>query len=367
MRAPSIAKFLGPQGRTATRGEFAPSLSPRFAIYVRSYLLDLGVDPAALFMACGLDDRACEQYSVPLPVGKVLNLFAGAAGLCANPALGLDMARRFHFEASSLLIHAMVTAPSVVEGLRCLRRYDRFVDTALEIHIEVDDDCAEFSCRVLAAPEADTLQLSEYLLAFLAHILASATRRPVPAGEVHFTHHNAQNRTVLEEFFRAPVSFGQDRNLLRFDSAYLQQRFYSSDSLLHSVLIQALHTYFGSATTGHDIVEIICRELIRAGSDEAVTLEGVAERLAMSPRTLRRRLADTGYCFQEVKKIARERRAKHYLSHTSMPLSEIAFELGYSEPSAFSRAFRSWVGQSPQAYREHAALDTAPRIARSSP
>ena len=73
----------------------------------------------------------------------------------------------------------------------------------------------------------------------------------------------------------------------------------------------------------------------------------------VSPRTLRRRLSEEGYSFQEAKNLAREKRAKYYLSQTKMPLSEIAFELGFSELSAFSRAFRSWVGETPQSYREN--------------
>jgi AraC-like DNA-binding protein len=68
---------------------------------------------------------------------------------------------------------------------------------------------------------------------------------------------------------------------------------------------------------------------------------------------LRRRLADEGYSFQEAKNLARRKRAQYLLSQTRMPLSEIAFELGYSELSAFSRAFRGWVGVTPQNYREN--------------
>jgi len=81
-------------------------------------------------------------------------------------------------------------------------------------------------------------------------------------------------------------------------------------------------------------------------------MEQIARSLALSPRTLRRRLSEEGYTFQEVKTQVREQRARHYLASTALSLSEIAFELGYSELSAFSRAFRSRVGETPQAYRE---------------
>ncbi|WP_241505837.1 AraC family transcriptional regulator [Parahaliea mediterranea] len=336
-------------------GQLEPTLSPRFVTYVRDHLMDRGIDPSRLFTECGLDAEHCDEFDQPLPVRTVCELLNKAAQYSDNPSIGLDMARNYHYEASSLLILAVVSAPNVAEGIRCLCRYDRFVDTSIETRFDFDSRRAEFSHRLLAPSEVDTRQLNEYLSSFLVQALNNATRQPMPIADVQFKHVDAQNREVLERFFKAPVKFGSSENCLRFDSAYLHERFYTSHALLHEVLTQALRTYFGSKHSGQGIVDILCRELIRAGTDEAVTLERIAERLTMSPRTLRRRLADEGYSFQEVKKMAREKRAKYYLSQTSMPLSEIAFELGYSELSAFSRAFRSWVGQTPQSYREHAA------------
>lgn len=335
--------------------QLEPTLSPRFITYVRDHLMDRGMDPSELFKQCGLDVDRCDEFDQPLPVPMVCRLLEGAAQYSNNPAIGLDMARSYHYEASSLLILAVVSAPTVAEGIRCLCRYDRFVDTAIEARLDFDEHHAEFAHRTLANEGIVARQLNEYLSAFLVQALGTATRRQMPITEASFTHADAGNRAALEAFFGAPVRFGAAENLLRFDSAFLRERFYTSHSLLHDVLTQALRTYFGSKHSGQGIIDILCRELIRVGGDEAVTLERIAERLAMSPRTLRRRLADEGYSFQEVKKMAREKRAKYYLSQTNMPLSEIAFELGYSELSAFSRAFRSWVGQTPQAYREHSA------------
>lgn len=332
-----------------------PTLSPRFLSYVRNHLMDRGFDPIPLFSECALDAEHCEEWDRPLPVQDIATLMEKAAHFSANPTLGLDMARSYHYESSSLLILAVLSAPSVAEGIRCLYRYDRFVDTAITIRFSFDQPVAVFSYSVEAPLGVDTRQLNEYLAGFLVQALNTATRTPMPIGGVRFTHDNSENRAALESFFQAPVLFGQEDNRILFDRAYLQERFYTSHGMLHDVLVQALKTYFGSDSSSQGIVDVICRELIRVGGDEATTLERVAERLAMSPRTLRRRLADEGYSFQEVKNLAREKRAKYYLSRTTMPLSEIAFELGYSELSAFSRAFRSWVGQTPQAYREEAS------------
>ena len=91
------------------------------------------------------------------------------------------------------------------------------------------------------------------------------------------------------------------------------------------------------------------------------TVESIAESLQLSSRTLRRRLADEGLKLQDVKNEARAQRATFYLTQTQMPLSQVALEVGFSEMSAFSRAFRLWTGQTPQECRD---LETYNKVIR---
>ena len=114
-----------------------------------------------------------------------------------------------------------------------------------------------------------------------------------------------------------------------------------------------METYFSLGEHKNEFVSTVCRQIMLEDSLQNADSDTIAGRLSISPRTLRRRLADEGYTFQEAKSLARERRAKYLLANSSASLTEIAYELGYSELSAFSRAFRAWVGETPQAYREN--------------
>lgn len=335
--------------------EAEPSLSPRFVAYVRDYMLDHGMDPGSLFQQCGIDSRRNEELDAPVPARRVASLLELAAEQSGNACMGLDMARRYHYESASLLILAVLSAPSVGDGIRCLCHYDRYVDSAIEIDFDFSRAFAEFSFRVIVPEGVVVTQLNEYLLGFLVQALNTATRIPVPIREVWLSHESERNAAPLQAFFNAPVAFSQPVNRLFFDRTYLQERFHTSHELLHEILINAMKTYFLPQQSGSGLVDILCREIIRGGAEECVTLESIAQRLALSPRTLRRRLSAEGYSFQEVKNLARARRAKYYLRRTALPIAEIAYELGFSELSAFSRAFRSWVGQAPQAYREQGA------------
>ena len=115
----------------AGTGSYTPSLSPRFAAYLRDYLLDRAVDPASVFAASGLSYDVHEEYDAPLPVERVAALFEKAAQMTDNPTMGLTMGRDFHYESSSLLIVAMLAAPSVAGGLTFLNQYDRYIDSGI--------------------------------------------------------------------------------------------------------------------------------------------------------------------------------------------------------------------------------------------
>jgi AraC-like DNA-binding protein len=331
--------------------DFEPTLSARFIAYVRDYLLDHKVEPGPVFEACCIPARDNEEDDTPLPVPQVAMLLEKAAEVTDNPRMGMNMGQHYHYEASSMLILAMLSASSVEAAIKCLSRYDKHVDTGIEIVLDYGQSLAEFGARVIAADHVKINQLNEYLMVFLAQTLNIATRKKMPISAVWFSHNDDQNLAALESFFGAPVKYSQHCNKLIFERAFLQERLYTSNSLLHDTLDNALKTYFLPTDELSEFVDRVSREIIRCASDVEISTERIAERLAISPRTLRRRLSEEGYSFQGAKNLAREKRAKYYLSHTSMPISEITFELGYSELSAFSRAFRSWVGVTPQDYR----------------
>ncbi len=99
---------------------FEPSLSPRFIAYVRDYLLDRGIDPEPIFTESGIPYSQTEEQDCALPVYKVAKLFELAARYSDNPCMGMNMGQQFHYEGGSLLVLAMLAAPSVEDGIKLL-------------------------------------------------------------------------------------------------------------------------------------------------------------------------------------------------------------------------------------------------------
>ncbi|MGD2009296.1 MAG: AraC family transcriptional regulator ligand-binding domain-containing protein, partial [Cellvibrionales bacterium] len=150
--------------------------------------MDREVNPGPIFEHCQIDFNNSEEYDRPLPVERVAQLFERAAEVTDNPFMGLSMGQDFHYESSSLLVVAMLAAPSVGEGLSFLNAYDHYIDTAIKTSYHPTYTPAEFSADLLHEGGAHMAQLNDYLMGFLVQTLNVATRSRIPLLEVTLQH-----------------------------------------------------------------------------------------------------------------------------------------------------------------------------------
>ena len=331
---------------------FEPTLSPRFVAYVRDYMLDRGLKPREIFASAGLSSDNDSELGAPIPVGQICRLFASASKVLERPYFGLELSAGYHFESSSLLIVAMMAAPNVREALGTLLRYDKYVDSAIETQLSHNGGLSCFEVTVLAPERFETEHLSEYLLSFIAMAMQKATRRALPAKRVAFTHAATKPTLPVSEAFGAPVVYGARQNAIHFEEDFLDEPLRTANDLLFEVACNALRSLYTTEGDHYDFMDVVRRQVLLQFRDGTPTVASVADALQISTRTLRRRLAERGFKLQDVKNDARSQRATFYLQNTSMPLTDIAYELGFSELSAFSRAFKTWTGESPQIFRD---------------
>lgn len=331
--------------------DFSPKLSPRFIVYLRDFLLDRNINPEKVFLKSGIEEIAESELALPVSTTKVLSLFDSAAEECTDDLIGFNLARHFHFESSSVIVMAMLAAPTVREGLITLHLFDKYVDSGITTSYDFSGKQASYTVTLLGIDGKQTQHLNEYVLTFTTHALNVATRTPMPLKQVHFQHLRTSNQTELEDFFNAEILYEQDSNTLFFDGEHLDQHMHTSNELLYEILQSAMKTYFSTDESRHGFIDSVCRQLMRQSEIKTTDLQFVADALTMSTRTLRRRIKAEGFTFQQIKNLARERQTKYYLTTTNKTLSEIAFELGYTEMSSFSRAFKKWTGSTPQEYR----------------
>ncbi len=331
--------------------EFLPTLSPRHVVYVKDYILRCDADPNSIFAEADWELSSDAEQHQPIPVANLSRIFEHAAEKLNDPDFGIHTAENFPYESSGLMTLAFLSAADLDQALKMLVRYDKYIDSGFEVTQTRDATTFTIKLLLLDPLRKDRKQLNEYVAALFTQLIRSATKKPLNPLGVQFEHDISKDSKPMDKFFSAPISFGTENKLI-YPLEMLNEKFVTAHYLMFDILSKALQSFFRAEADEQDMMNIVSREIIKHTSFESLSIDTVADELSMSSRTLRRKLAAEGHSFQDIKKAIRLSRARYFISSTSMTLGEISFELGYSEISAFSRAFRSWVGESPQSYRQ---------------
>jgi AraC-like DNA-binding protein len=154
--------------------------------------------------------------------------------------------------------------------------------------------------------------------------------------------------------FGDKVEFDAGLTCVRFDKSSLSRRLPNADATLHRELVRIAGKMAAAPIAPACMADRVRRHLAAAVAQGDATEQATADALCISVRSLQRGLADSGTTFTLLLEETRRNAARQLLIGTRIPLTEIAFKLGYSELSAFSRAARSWFGEPPSQVRKKA-------------
>ncbi len=206
------------------------------------------------------------------------------------------------------------------------------------------------------------LRLSnEATLASIAAISREVASRPFRALEVHIQHPAPPSTAAHEAYFGCPVHFGSDRDALRVSQSTLETPNKLGDAGIASFFATHLEAELDDLDDPVSIEREVCNLVTTSLSEGVPLLSDVARRMAMSGRTLQRRLAERGSSFQTLVDESRRALGKRLLRATEYSLIEIAFMTGFSEQSAFTRAFKRWEGRTPGAFRAQLRAGSGPK------
>lgn len=196
-------------------------------------------------------------------------------------------------------------------------------------------------------------------LASLVQFARNITGADVMPDSVHFVEAEPDDLAPYGDFFGCPVLFSQSATRIRFPAAVLGMPLRQPDpGLVHMLEAQVQASAAALPNLSSDLLEDIRRLMSRNLFSGDPALELVARELHISGRTLRRRLAESGWNFRSLLENIRQRMAEDYLRDARLTLPEVALLLGYSEQSAFNRAFRRWTGMTPKRWRSAAYVRT---------
>jgi AraC-like DNA-binding protein len=316
------------------------ALQKSYNLDARPTLDELGLDLTRL-------DVPGARYPDPVLV-DLLEIFRKKTG---DDCIGLAIGRYVRPTTFHALSYAWLASGSVLGALQRLARYDEVVSTADQIEIISKDKTCELILEP-RRPEDPTPDHSvdAYFIAILEMCRWITSRNFVPL-EIHLQHGDAGRPADYLNAFGAPVSFNANRNRMVFEKASVERRLPGVNAELAQINDRIAQEYVASldsATVAKSVRQLLM-QLLPSGD---ASQERIAQRLNRSCSSLQRDLRSEGTSFRDLREETRKMLATEYIRDRDVTLQEIAFLLGFSDQSNFSRAFRRWTGESPKGWRE---------------
>jgi AraC-like DNA-binding protein len=318
-------------------------------------LLDMieasGRDPDEILRRLGLDRRVfCDPHGF-IADADFSCVLDEAARVTGDDTFGLHFGEHYHPKNLGALAYIVVNSPTMGVGFENAARYLRVHNTGAEASFVREDKWAYLRHRLTDVPVEMRRQHEECSMAVAVgaiRLMAGSDWSPV---EVQFEHPAPFDVSELHRVFNAPATFGREQNALVIEAELCERQIPAADARLYPIMQRYLDDALEELPPEDDFLQCVRRavgESIRHGDP---TLTQVARRLALGARTLQRRLGDYGVDFKGLIDDTRRRFALRHLADPEITLTEVAYLLGYSEVSAFNRAFKRWTGSTPSDHR----------------
>lgn len=273
-----------------------------------------------------------------------------------DPDLGLKAARECARGEAGALDYAIMSASTGLDAITAATRFIRLVNDALDIRVEARGDRVILrleNCVPLTRAAAD-FEMGA-LFCVLASVWGATDRSRVTVFFAHPT--PADLAEYILTFGDAKLLFGAPSYAYEFDAEILRAPLRSADANLHDLMRRHAERVLRELPQALPITRQVKTLITEELADGHPGCAHIAQRLQMSPRTLERRLELEGTTFTRLLEEVRESLALRYVGDEQMPLSQVATLLGFSQTTAFHRAFRRWTGQTPLQYRRSSRGD----------
>lgn len=304
-----------------------------------------GIETDAVLDEIGMDPGLLEGGYSRYSQAQVSQLWKRAIAITGDPHFGFKVAAEVRPATFHVLGYSMSCSPTLSRALHRFSYYCRLIsDSATATITETNNQIVlEFHFDTGGAPPI--YQTVDTVVASLLSFLRWIANEHIAPVEVRLAHPTPPASDTHSRFFGCPVRFDQAQTSLIFEKAQLERKILSSDEELASLLDGAANRYLEKRMAGRFAIRV--RDLMIAQLPHNVPSKScTAKMLGLTERTLLRRLKDEGTTFADVLRQLREEMAFQYLRR-GMCLSEVAYQLGFSDNGTFSRAFKQWTGRRP--------------------
>jgi AraC-like DNA-binding protein len=308
-----------------------------------------GIDRRAFFEAAGFDDRRIDDPESRVTLEECDRLHELALDMTGDAAFGLHQGERASAVTYNLVGHLAEHAGTLRQAIEALIRFQKlFADRTVWKLVENDAtamllyDVAPGSARCRRLRTEGTLTGFYRMVRYFAR-----DARPKACFEYRAPPYVAEYQRIFEGTAR----FEQPFSGIVIDRALLEARTVNHDAEFHALLQKQAEKRASRIAQTQTYSERVREVLLQGAASRSADMNAVARVLGLSARSLRRRLSEEGASFAQVLQGALATQARALLADEARSIEDTAYAMGFSEPSAFHRAFKRWTGLTPKAYR----------------
>ncbi|HBP4950239.1 TPA: AraC family transcriptional regulator [Pseudomonas aeruginosa] len=311
-----------------------------------------GGDPDRILGVSGIDPECLRHPTLSLALPNYCQVLEEAAHQSGCDNFGLYYGQQFKPQALGLLGYIGLCSTTLEQALINFARAFPLHQRNSLIRLVDEGECYRFDYQVRHGAILSRRQDAELTLGMALNLVRHVLGPQWAPRAVHFEHPRPEHWHEHCKVFDAPVYFEQPCNSLLIPKRGLDRAMPDSDPVLLMVMQDSLNQISALCGRGErDMVNDVREQIRQRLLYGEPALEDVAEMLGMASWSLQRRLREQGLSFSQLVDNVRRELANRYLRQPQLPISQLAPLLGYSETSAFSRAFRRWFGVSPRQWR----------------
>ncbi len=337
--------------RVASDHTMQSSTITSWAQLIWAALKSYGHDPDAVFKEVGLDPSALHDANARYPVSRMIRLWTLAEAKTQDPCFGLVAASYWHPTTWHALGYSWLASKTLKEAFERLVRYSAIITDVAEMKFAEFPQNYRFTIASRSAQVIPSPATIDAGLATIVYMCRNNYGEDFAPLRVTFAHEDRGCFDRFADFFRADLQYSAPENALYIGKDELTTPLATANVELARANDQVIVAYLAKFNRSAIMLRVKDRLIAQLPSGN-VTEESVAEALNLSLRSLQRKLRDEGTTYKKVLDQTRRELAEKYIESSMLTLNEIAYLLGFAEPSSFSRSFKRWNGVSPSSYRD---------------
>lgn len=332
------------------------SAAPRVSTFIVRALVEVveraGVTRAALMAAAQLDVARLDDILGGFAFVEFVTLEERALDLTGDDGLGLRLAEQSTEAAFDIVAHLATHAPTLRDAIALCVQFQRLLMEGTALTLGECGDAATVRCEFPRSTLRGDRMLAEFVMGGFARMIRIFTGHDAKLRAVAFEHARPPHARAYTRVFGGAERFSQRFTGLEFDRALLDRRQLHHHPELYSILHSNAETKLERMARGQSFVDRVRQYLLSVPPKRLPDMASVARDLGLSTRSLRRRLADDGVSYKALVQSVLAIRATQLLSDPNRTIQDTAAEMGFSDPSAFQRAFKRWKGITPGQFKD---------------